>query len=48
MSPAAMTGPNLPFMLLLSLDTLGTDKTRLNFRDFYPAVTFAVEMILTL
>lgn len=40
MSLAAGTGPNLPFMLLLSLDTLGTDKTRLNFRDFYPGVSF--------
>lgn len=48
MSPAAVTGPNLPFMLQLSLDTLGTDKMRLNSRDFYPGVTFAVETILTL
>lgn len=46
MSPAAVTGPNLPFMLLLSSDILGTDKTRLNSRDFYPGVTFASHILL--
>lgn len=47
MSPAAVTGPNLPFMLLLSLDILGTDKTRLNSRDFYPGFTFASHIIIS-
>lgn len=35
-----MTGPNWPFTLLLSLDTLGTDKTCLNCRDFYANAIF--------